>query len=71
MNRRSGVNMATTATFICLKYLKIIPRARMGSESIAHELKLDFNPSLPSKKPAIILAITYSLEVAQPIGTQH
>ena len=37
MNRRSGVNMATTATFSCLRYLTIIPRARMGSKSIAHE----------------------------------
>ena len=30
---------AATIVQICLKYLTIIPRARMGSESIAHEAK--------------------------------
>ena len=38
-----------------MNYLTVIPRARMGSETIAHEadyLKLDFNPFCRQKAGA-------------------
>ena len=51
-------------------YLTIIPRARMSSESIAHEAE---GQNITNIAGAFRYqwALTYSLVVAQPIRTQH